>query len=252
MSRNGKSTQEEREGTKELSIGFSAELEQLVYLAIHGLRSPLNASSTLAQLLLKRFGEDLNPEARWMTEQIVGQLKGMATLLVSIHDFALVAGQPTRAQDVAHLDNVIATALANLEGKIQETGTQIEHWPMPVVSGNEAHLTAVFQHVIANSIHYRGTAPPRIKITTECRGNECTVSFVDNGIGFGQEYSTAIFEPFKRLHSSALPGSGLGLAISKKIIEQHRGRIWAESKPEEGAAIYIQLPLCDAVTPKEA
>jgi two-component system, chemotaxis family, sensor kinase Cph1 len=74
----------------------------------------------------------------------------------------------------------------------------------------------------------------------ECR---LTVSILDNGVGYGQEYAGTIFEPFKRLHGSELPGSGLGLTICKKIVEHHHGRIWAESKPGEGAAFYIKLPL---------
>ena len=69
------------------------------------------------------------------------------------------------------------------------------------------------------------------------------VSILDTGIGFEQEYAETIFEPFRRLHGSELPGSGLGLTICKKIVENHHGRIGAESKPGEGTVFCIKLPL---------
>lgn len=62
------------------------------------------------------------------------------------------------------------------------------------------------------------------------------------GSGFAAEHAERIFEPFRRLHGCERPGTGLGLAIAKKVAEQHRGRIWAESKPGEGAAFYVELP----------
>jgi len=51
-----------------------------------------------------------------------------------------------------------------------------------------------------------------------------------------------IFDRFRRGHAAHYAGSGLGLAIAKGIVEAHRGRIWAESKPSEGARFFFTLP----------
>lgn len=70
-----------------------------------------------------------------------------------------------------------------------------------------------------------------------------TVLIADNGRGFPQEQASTIFQPFKRLYGSdSKTGSGLGLSICEKVIQAHGGRIWAESRPGEGATFHFTLP----------
>ena len=69
------------------------------------------------------------------------------------------------------------------------------------------------------------------------------ISFVDNGLGFEQEYAEKIFLLFNRLHhSKAYKGTGIGLTICKKIAENHHGYISAEGRPNEGATFNLFLP----------
>ncbi len=68
----------------------------------------------------------------------------------------------------------------------------------------------------------------------------------DNGIGFEQAYHDQIFEIFQRLHRyGEIEGTGIGLALARKAMQRMRGRIWAKSKPGEGATFYMELPLFD-------
>jgi two-component system CheB/CheR fusion protein len=70
------------------------------------------------------------------------------------------------------------------------------------------------------------------------------IIFKDNGIGFEQKYADQIFTIFQRLHNKeSYSGTGIGLALCKKIIENHEGEIFAESKENEGAVFHIILPL---------
>jgi signal transduction histidine kinase len=69
------------------------------------------------------------------------------------------------------------------------------------------------------------------------------ITVEDNGIGFDQQWAQKIFEPFVRLHGkSEFPGNGLGLAISKRIAENHKGIIYAESQKDIGSRFIVILP----------
>ena len=106
-----------------------------------------------------------------------------------------------------------------------------------------SQLTQVFQNLIENAIKFKRVDPPTINISARLEGNECICSVKDNGIGIDPEYQGKLFLLFQRLHTrKEYPGTGLGLAICKRIIEQHRGKIWVKSKPGEGSIFYFKIP----------
>jgi light-regulated signal transduction histidine kinase (bacteriophytochrome) len=64
----------------------------------------------------------------------------------------------------------------------------------------------------------------------------------DNGVGFEQSKASVLFEPFKRLYTDKeFEGSGIGLTIVKRVIELHKGRVWAEGVVDKGATFYFTI-----------
>jgi light-regulated signal transduction histidine kinase (bacteriophytochrome) len=104
-------------------------------------------------------------------------------------------------------------------------------------------FSQVFQNLISNAIRYKSAEPPLIRIFARRDRGNWIFSVSDNGCGFDQEFAERIFGLFQRLHGREVEGTGMGLSISRRIVERHGGRIWAESKEGEGATFFFSLPV---------
>ena len=106
-------------------------------------------------------------------------------------------------------------------------------------------LKRVVNNVVDNAVKYMDKEAGKIEVRlTEGNGDFITMQISDNGQGIPKEALSLIFDRFYRLDPSrntATGGSGLGLAIAKRIIEGLGGKIWAESEPYEGTAIFFTL-----------
>lgn len=99
-------------------------------------------------------------------------------------------------------------------------------------------------NVVDNALKYMDNENKRLGITLQADLEWITMVFKDNGRGIPEEALPHIFERFYRAEqsrNSSTGGSGLGLAIARQIIDGHGGFIWANSKPNIGTTIYIQL-----------
>jgi light-regulated signal transduction histidine kinase (bacteriophytochrome) len=143
---------------------------------------------------------------------------------------------------------VLNRVLSSLHSAIESSDAKITREPLPVITGDVSQIQQLFQNVIGNAVKFHGAEPPVIQISARRDGEFWRFSVSDNGIGFDMKYSDRIFVVFQRLHGRAhYPGTGVGLAICKRIVEQHGGRIWAESEVSKGSTFYFTLPVYEAV-----
>ena len=122
-------------------------------------------------------------------------------------------------------------------------GATIESTELPTLTVDGLQITQLFQNLIGNAIKYRGEKPPVVKIAAVRQDTEWLFSVSDNGQGFEQQYAEKIFALFQRLHNREVEGTGMGLSISRKIVERHGGRIWAESEKGRGSTFHFSLPI---------
>jgi signal transduction histidine kinase len=115
---------------------------------------------------------------------------------------------------------------------------------LPPVKADPRLMRVALQNLLDNAWKYTARAPAaRIEVGSfNDAGGGVTYFVRDNGVGFAAKDAEQAFLPFKRLSRAAeFPGSGMGLATVKRIFDQLGGRVWAESKPGEGATFFWAL-----------
>jgi signal transduction histidine kinase len=229
------------ERTQELSR-TNEELRQFAYIASHDLQEPLRTVGSYAQLLAKRYRGRLDSSADDFVNYMVDGVQRMHALLNDMLAYSRVSDKETQTAQLTDLNEVLNSALLNMETTIQESEASISFDPLPTLVGDELQLVQVFQNLIGNAIKYRSTQTPQIHVSTYHENHCWVISVRDNGIGIEPKYNERIFGIFKRLHGKELPGTGMGLAICKKVIERHGGRIWLESQLGAGSTFYFALP----------
>jgi len=219
------------------------ELQQFAYVASHDLQEPLRMVSSFLSLLERRYGPQLDQDAKDFIHYAVDGAIRMQSLIYDLLQYSRVGtrGKPFEEID---LNKIVNQAKENLKIAIKENKANIICNKLPEIQGDDTQLTQVFQNLIGNAIKFHGEKSPEINISTE-RVDGCYEIIVkDNGIGIDPLYKDKVFLIFQRLHTrDEYPGTGIGLAICKRIIERHGGNIWVESKLGEGAAFHFSIPV---------
>jgi len=222
----------------------NADLQLFAQSAAHDLQEPLRTLMAYSQLLEEGFGEKVGHPANEFIRHIVEASTRMHTLLRDLRTYTQVSTADREPVEEINAGKIVEKVIQNLEATIQESGASVRFAGLPRVRMRAFQLEQVFQNLIGNAIHYRGSAPPCVQIAATMQAKEWVFSVQDNGIGIPPKFHKQIFGIFKRLHSrSEYPGSGMGLAICQRSIEQVGGRIWVESELGKGATFFFTIPV---------
>ena len=226
--------------------GTNAELESFSYSVSHDLRAPLRAIHGFARILLDDHREQLDPEAQRLLGVIDQNTRRMGQLIDDLLSFSRLGrkGLETARVDMRDLARNVADEVRRSEG---ERELEITIDALPPARGDRALLRQVVSNLVSNAAKFtRGRPDSRIEVGYQPNGAEATYYVKDNGAGFDDRYADKLFGVFQRLHSTEeFEGTGVGLAIVKRIVQRHGGRVWAESKLNEGATFYFTLPLSE-------
>ncbi|MCW2644918.1 MAG: putative two-component sensor protein [Pseudonocardiales bacterium] len=241
LARAGAARQELIERSGELARS-NDDLEQFAYVASHDLSEPLRKVANFCQLLERQYGAQLDDKARQYIDFAVDGAKRMQALINDLLAFSRV-GRTTEAFARVDTAAVLARVAVELEDQISQAGAVIRYDALPAVWGDQTLLTALFVNLVGNSVKYRGTEPPVVRISAEQAPDGWLFTVADNGIGIDPQYEDRIFAIFQRLHlRDEYGGTGIGLALGRKIVEFHGGRIWLDPGATVGATFRFTLP----------
>jgi signal transduction histidine kinase len=230
------------ERTQDLLAAYE-ELETLGYSAWHDLRGALRTVASFSDLLVDDHGDALQADGRDALRRIRAATDRMEAIVdamaaVSASGRAALALEPV---DLAALTREVAARLA---AEAPDRGVELVVGEGAPAIGDPNLLRTVIWHLLSNAWKFTlPVAAPRVEVSFEARDGEVVCCVRDNGVGFDAQRAESIFEPFRRLHRpDELAGIGLGLALARRIVARHGGRVWARSRPGEGARIFFSLP----------
>ena len=220
------------------------ELQQFAYIASHDLQEPLRAIGGFSGLLARRYRGKLDQEAEEYLSFLTEAATRMQRMIVDLLDYSRLGHEPRPFQPVRLRDSLDAS-LSLLQTAVQELGAEFLIGDLPTVQGDGQQLTQLFQNLIGNALKFHGQAPPSIMVSSRRGSGEWIVSVRDNGIGIDPDKAADVFQIFRRLHAQEqYPGTGIGLAVCKRIVERHRGHIWAQVNDQgPGTTICFALPM---------
>lgn len=214
------------------------ELEQFAAILAHELQAPLGRISRYAQLLIDRHGSAL-----WRDlHQILDEARRAQDLVDDLLGYARVRTMG-KAEELVDFGAAVDAAAANLEEIFTQSGGKLTRDPLPLLPAHRGAIERLFENLISNSLKYHGPRLPEVRVSASERDGVWTFAVSDNGIGIPAEDRERVFDLFTRLESTKdLPGTGIGLAICKGIVENHGGRIWVDSRQDQGSTFYFTIP----------
>ncbi|MDI7775062.1 ATP-binding protein [Asticcacaulis sp. EMRT-3] len=223
-------------------IDSNTELERFAYVASHDMQEPLRMMLNFSQIVAHDYADRLDEDGREYLKIIGDSAWRMRDMVQDLLEYARMGREGLSLGEV-DMQVEINHVLENLRQLIIDSGAEITSDPLPKLYGSAVQIMRLFQNLIANAIKYQPEGQtPVIHIAAAEGGAFWQFSVSDNGLGIDEAFIEQVFEPFRRLHNwESIKGSGLGLAVCKRIVENHGGRIWVESKAGEGSRFNISI-----------
>jgi two-component system, NtrC family, sensor kinase len=222
----------------------NAELETFSYSVSHDLQAPLRAIDAFSRILLEDYSDKLDAVGQDYLRRVGDGTKRMGSLIDALLQLSRIGRAGLRHEPV-DLSRLARETAKDLSGAL--AGKRTVRWEIQdgvVASGDAQLLRVVFDNLFGNAVKFTAcTDEPVIRFDASYSGDEMVYVVADNGAGFDMAYADGLFGPFRRLHRQEdFPGTGIGLATVHRVIDRHRGKIWAEGAVGQGAKFFWTLP----------
>jgi PAS domain S-box-containing protein len=237
-----------KERTAELQTAYN-EMEAFSYSISHDLRAPLIHIAGFVEMLKADLGPKLDDRSRRHLDTICNATEHMGRMIADLLTLSRLGRAEIRKIHV-NLGDMVRDVQRELSGQLQNRKVNWMVGNLPEVHADPVLLRQAIVNLLSNALKFtRPRSEAQIEIGATTTETEDVIFVRDNGVGFDMKYAAKLFGVFQRLHpATEFEGTGIGLANTRRIIQRHGGRTWAESAANEGATFYFALPH-EGVTP---
>jgi Na+/proline symporter/signal transduction histidine kinase len=244
--------------TAELRIANErlTELDRLkddfISTVTHELRTPLTSIRAFSEILLDDPEIELAQRKNFLGI-ITRETARLSRLINQVLDLAKIESGAAEWQETSiDMKELVADTVAGMSQLFREKNIQLEialPERVPAVTADFDRVVQVLLNLLSNAEKFCARDGGRVGVALTEQGDCLQVEVRDNGPGISAEDHAAIFDKFRQGGDTLTgkpQGTGLGLHISRQIVEHFGGKIWAESRPGEGACFYFTLPIAAA------
>lgn len=238
------------------------ELEGIVYVASHDLRSPLVNIQGFSRKLAKGCADI----ETIMTELVIGEEqrqvlvrilrenipKSLAFITNSVEKMDVILkgllrlsrlGRVALCFDTLDMRTIMDKIVSSMAYQIDIAGASMEIGQLAPCMADAGQISQVFSNLLDNAVKYRSPDRPLlVRVSSEEFDEGVRYCVEDNGIGIPRDQQDTIWEIFQRLNPESTQGEGLGLTLARRIMSRLGGSIWVESEENVGSRFYVVLP----------
>lgn len=228
-----------------------ASRSDMVSISMHQVRTAMSALKWIIKMFLDGDLGTLTPEQKNLLQKAFESNEravNIANELLHYHRTES-ASEKTYKIEKINIVEIIDNAIFDFFGEARDKNIEIifvkpEH-NFPTIEADHEKIQIIVQNLVENALKYSDNAK-KVFITLSHTDKEIEFSIKNNGLIISEESKTKIFEKFYRApeaQKKEIVGSGLGLYTIKKMIEDHKGKIWFESDEKDGTIFFFKIPL---------
>ena len=227
------------ERTKQLEV-VNKELESFSYSVSHDLKTPLRGIASFSKILDTEYSENLNDEARDFLSRIIDNADRMNELINDLLTLSQISKYDFNPENV-NLSKLVKDTFENLMILYPETKFELVIVDNLNCNCDPKLVRIIIENLLSNAMKFSYKVDnPIIKFGKTTKNGKEVYFVEDNGVGFDMNYYDKLFGLFQRLHTTEeYEGTGIGLITVKRIIDRHKGKIWAEGEVNKGASFYF-------------
>jgi signal transduction histidine kinase len=230
-------------------IELNSTKDKFFSIISHDLRSPFQSLMGISELLMEELNQKGNDKQKSYAHTIYESSNHIYSLVENLLTWSQTQTNKLTFDPVeTNLPNVIESVLILLQPNFEQKHISVEKKYLSVrhAFADKNMIEMVIRNLISNAIKFT-PENRKISIVLTDNKNDLQVEIIDEGFGISPENQKKLFKidsDFTRQGTNGERGTGLGLILCKEFIEKNNGRIWVESKADEGSSFYFTLPIC--------